>query len=157
MVSRKGLWALAPFVVSLLALAPAPVLAGCEKANLNNPGHHYGLYKNGCHQLLVVTPTPAPAPAPKPNQHPHPTGVVTHLSSTVKPNQSSGLTAVTPQIEIGQDNPPPLTVPAGQTLNDTNLWLVTSLLPTLLVLWLLIAGRTLTEALRRRRRAAATV
>jgi len=46
-------------------------------------------------------------------------------------------------------------VPAAQTLTDTNLWLVTALLPTLLVLWLLIAGRTLTEALRRRKKAIA--
>jgi len=155
-VLRKGLGALAPLVVALFALAPAPALAGCENANLNNPGHHYGLYKNGCLQLPVVIPTPAPAPAPKPKpvQHPpHNVPVTTTLSSTTHPNQATGVTNTL--VQIGDGNPPPVTVPAGENLNDTNLWLVTALVPTLLVLWLLIAGRTLTEALRRRRKAAA--
>src|SRR6185312_13521719 len=110
-VTRKGLWALAPFVVSLLALAPAPVLAGCENANLNNPGHHYGLYKNGCLQLPVVTPTPAPpVTKPKPVKPPHVT-VQTTLVSPAKHNHATGSTTVTPQIQIG--DPPPVMVPAA--------------------------------------------
>jgi len=155
-VLRKGLWALAPFVVALLALAPAPALAGCEKANLNNPGHHYGLYKNGCLQLPVVIPTPAPAPAPKPKpvtHPPHNVPVASDLSSSSTPNHATGVTDTL--IQIGDGNPPPVIVPASANLNDANLWLITALLPTLLVLWLLIAGRTLTEALRRRRRVTA--
>jgi len=139
----------------MLALAPAPALAGCENANLNNPGHHYGLYKNGCLPLPVVTPTPAPAPTPKPKPKPvkHVPGthvVTTPLSTSVKPNQSDGLSTLTLPII----NPPPTTVPVAENLNDSNLWLISALLPTLLVLWLLIAARTLTEGLRRRRRAA---
>jgi hypothetical protein len=154
-VLRKGLWALAPFVVSVLALAPAPALAGCENANLNNPGHHYGLYKNGCLPSPVVTPAPAPAPTPKPKpvKHPPSTHVVTtQLSTSVKPDQSSGLSTLT--LPIGPGNPTPAMVPVAENLTDSNLWLLTALLPALLVLWLLIAARTLTEGLRRRRRAA---
>jgi len=156
-VLRKGLWALAPFVVAILALAPAPALAGCENANLNNPGHHYGLYKNGCLQLPVVIPTPSPTPsptqAPKPVNHPpHNVPVAGDLSSTNHPNQATGITNTL--VQIGDGNPPPVTVPASENLDDTSLWLITALLPTLLVLWLLIAARTLTEGLRRRRRAA---
>ena len=155
MVLRKGLWALPPLVVCMFALAPAPALAGCEKANLNNPGHHYGLYKNGCLQLPVVTPPPASAPAPPPKraQHPHAIGANTLVSPT-RQHHETGLTTLTPRIDFGQANPP--VVPVAQTLTDTNLWLVTALLPTLLVLWMLIAGRTMTEAMRRRKRAAAT-
>jgi hypothetical protein len=151
-VLRKGLWALAPFVVALLALAPAPALAGCEKANLNNPGHHYGLYKNGCLQLPVVIPTPTPKPTPKPVNHPpHSVPVASDLSSTNNPNHATGVTNTL--IQISDGNPPPVTLPGSENFDDTNLWLITALLPTLLVLWLLIAGRTLTEALRRRRKA----
>src|SRR5258707_4434872 len=56
----------AGIVAFLLALAPTSALAAhspqpaCGHANLDNPGNHYGLIKNGC---LPRSPTP-PAPTP---------------------------------------------------------------------------------------------
>src|SRR2546428_11684406 len=70
-VARACLLASSSIVVLPLVLAPAPVFAAtsvpaCGHANVNNPGHHYGLIKNGCLPGTppLIAPTAAPKPAP---------------------------------------------------------------------------------------------
>jgi len=51
-------------------------------------------------------------------------------------------------------SPPILSEPQAPVIpwSDRNLWIVTALLPSLLVLWLLIAGRAAADALQKRGR-----
>ena len=144
MVRRVGLWAPLLIVVATAALIPASASAGCEKANLNNPGHHYGLYKNGCIPTTppVVTPT---VPHTTPSGHTSHPLVVHPATQHGKPVTSENLA---PEIELPLGT---IIQPVGEPEPDMWLWVVTALLPTLLVLWLLIAARTATYAVQRQR------
>src|SRR3989441_4102414 len=153
-------------VVLLLVLAPTPGFAAtsvpaCGHANVDNPGHHYGLIKNGC---LSGTPRP-PAPTPAPTLAPKPdAGVVGNAIQNLSSAKASGsdptdlippapapppITVVNP---LAASDPKPVTAPSG----DRNLWVVMALLPIILVILLLFAARTATRHYGSRRAAAAT-
>jgi hypothetical protein len=156
LVVRVRLLALPAIVVCVLALALAPSVAfganlapSCGHANTNNPGQHKGLFKNGC---LKLPPPPAPNPPP------------------VVGGQSGGQGSASGLIPSSRISPGPLQVSqptshghravsfpilskpqvAAIPWSDRNLWIVTALLPSLLVLWLLIAGRAAADALQKR-------
>lgn len=147
MVRHVGLWASALMLFSAAAFIPSTVLAGCGHANVNNPGHHYGLHKNGC--------LPAPTHAPAPVSNPPSTGVTRKL--TLSPPQSAPAAGVQLPIQTPAGGPvegqlPVEIAPEAVPFRDPNLWLVTALLPTLVVLWALIAVRSWMLAYRRRTR-----
>ena len=160
MVARAYLLASSGLVAFAFALAPTSILAAgsvpaCGHANVSNPGHHYGLIKNGCLPGRPVTPSPSSAPAPKPPPAPVaktipnvPSGAkssgtpVQAISAAVKPSPT---TALQPAGSLD-----PATAPA----DDRYLWLVTVLLPIMLGLWLLLVAGASAKALRRRRQAA---
>lgn len=160
-----------------LALAPAPALAAtqgpeCGHANLDNPGNHYGLIKNGC---LVQPPPPQPPPtqAPPPSQPPTPaahpppasnpvSGGVTRTLHAGAPDASGANANSQPSIDIASPAPLDLTAPgslghAAATLPPTrnhswdSIWMLEWAL-----LLLLLAALAVLAYLRRRQRAAAT-
>jgi hypothetical protein len=129
---------LAPAIaVCSFGLAPMPALAApsCGHANLHNPGHHYGLYKNGCIPLPPA-PKPPPVKPPVPGHHPPPNSPPIGNSPALKLTQAAA---------AGLGFQPFFTVPGGVELGtqgpDRNLWVIEALLPVLLVIWLmLVAG-----------------
>lgn len=124
---------LAPAIaVCTFGLAPVPALAApsCGHANLHNPGHHYGLYKNGC--IPPPAPKPPPVKPPVPGHHPPLGG-------------NSPAVKLTEAAAAGLGFQPFFRVPGGVESGtqgpDRNLWLIEALLPALLVIWLmLLAG-----------------
>jgi hypothetical protein len=125
---------LAPAIaVCSFGLAPLTALAApsCGHANLHNPGHHYGLYKNGCIP-------PPPAHKPPPVKPPVP-------GRNRPPNGNAPAVKLTQAAAAGLPFQPFFTVPGGVELGaqgpDRNLWVIEALLPALLVIWLmLLAG-----------------
>lgn len=140
----------AGIVAFLLAIAPISALAAdspqpaCGHANLDNPGNHYGLIKNGC---LLRSPTPAPAPTPisTPIQTPASPRVINpspNVPATVVPSETPAATGGSLDLRgVGEKSALPqgtaATVPPSR---DTNLWLVEALLPTLVIVWLILLG-----------------
>jgi hypothetical protein len=144
-------------VAFLLAAAPTSALAAdpphpaCGHANLDNPGNHYGLIKNGC---LPGSPTP---PAPQPSPAAIPTAIPTPIST---PASRPAVTQapVAPVTAGPSETPaaaagPVYLIPAGdeseapqgevatvRPSGDTSLWLLEALLPTLIVVWLILLG-----------------
>jgi hypothetical protein len=107
----------------------AAAAPSCGHANLNNPGHHYGLYKNGC---IPTPPKPPPIRPPVPGQNPP----ITRNTPAVKLTQAAA---------AGLAFQPLFRVPGGVDLgtqgSDRNLWVIEALLPVLLTIWLmLLAG-----------------
>lgn len=93
---RGRVLAYSSFAVLVVALAPTSALAAtpgpaCGHANLNNPGNHYGLIKNGC---LNQPPPPPPTPTSQPPRL-HPSPVPTHEPV------SSGVTNIAKPIAQG--------------------------------------------------------
>lgn len=153
-IIRACLLACASLVVLAIALVPTPVLAAtpspaCAHANLDNPGHHYGLIKNGC----LGTPSPAPPaphPAPAPTPNPVSSGVsggvpaTVHPVAPVIPRMSMPTEAVPPDTTPAPlivTSPPQATEPANASVqsNDRKPWVVIGLLGSALLLLLLIA------------------
>lgn len=138
--------------VLVCALVPAPVLAAspspaCGHANLDNPGHHYGLIKNGCLQTPsppTPAPTPHPAPAPAPNPVSGGVPVTVHPVARVIPH-----TGTISQVVPADATPaplivtnPPLPIQSANpnvSYNDRNSWVVIGLLGAGFLLLLLIA------------------
>jgi len=168
---RSRLLACSSFAILVVALAPAPVLAAtsspaCSHANLNNPGHHYGLIKNGC--LLQPSPPPAPVPtahpAPVPISNPVAGGVVIKPAQpTASPRprqaiQTGLLPADATPAPLNQTSPP--LVAGHATTNfrgaDHNVWAEIGLLGSALLL-LLLACLGVATYLRRRQRMAAAL
>jgi hypothetical protein len=169
-VTIRSRWvACSSFAVLLVALAPGPVLAAtsspaCSHANLNNPGHHYGLIKNGC--LLQQSPPPAPVPTlhPAPAPIPKPVGVGVVIRPA-QPIASTGPGQSTHTGVIPADATPtplnltrPPLVAGHATTNsraeDHNVWAEIALLGSALLL-LLLACLGVAAYLRRRPRIAA--
>jgi hypothetical protein len=157
-VARACFLASFGLVAFAFALAPTSVAASsvpaCGHANVNNPGHHYGLIKNGCLPGLAVKPSPSPAPAPKPPAAPvaNPIPNIPSGAKSTIPGQARSIavepsptTALQPAGSLS-----PVAAPAG----DRNLWVVTGLLPIMLGLWLLLVAGASAKALRRHRPAA---
>ncbi len=153
MVVRMRLLALPAIAVCVFALAPsvasgANLAPSCGHANTNNPGQHKGLFKNGCLKL------PAPALNPPPVVVGQ-TGGQGNVSGLIP---SSRISLGPPQVSQPMSHghraasPPIASEPRAPAIpwSDRNLWIVTALLPSLLVLWLLIAGRAAADALQKR-------
>jgi len=156
LVVRLRQLALPAIVDCVLALALAPSVAfGANlapsggHANTNNPGQHKGLFKNGC---LKLPPPPAPNPPPVVVGQSGGQGSASGLipSSRISP----GPPPVSQPISHGHRvaSLPIASEPQAPAIpwSDRNLWIVTALLPSLLVLWLLIAGRAVADALQKR-------
>jgi len=137
----------APTAVSAASLAPS-----CGHANTNNPGQHKGLFKNGCLKL------PAPAPNPPPvvvgqgagqgAGQGNASGLVPSLKLSPGPSEvSEPMSRLHRAVSLPIPSEPQV---AAIPWSDRNLWIVTALLPSLLVLWLLIAGRAAADALKKR-------
>lgn len=135
--------------VLALSLAPAPVLAAtpaCGHANLANPGHHYGLIKNGCLNTPPPSPLPAPRPVPAPTPNPV-SGVVPPIVHAVVPVVPHFNTPTEVVPDDAAPAPLVLTTPpaasvlikAGVPSTDSNPWVVIGLLASSLLLLLLIA------------------
>lgn len=162
MVARASLLASPVLVVLMVVLMPMSALAAssvpaCGHANLNNPGHHYGLIKNGCVATPSGGPSPAPAPTPAPKLPPVAVGntarnapaatsagtAVAHaIPVVITPLRA---TAVNPELRASSR-------PANAPADDRDLWVVIALLPFMLVLWLLLLGIASANALQRRKR-----
>ena len=169
MTIRACFMACSGLAALLLALAPTPGLAattnaGCGHANLNNPGHHYGLIKNGC--LRPPTPPPTPLPIPQPTAIPTPHSSPAPILRPAQPiaqvrPSSSPVRAVMPAdtapAPLNLTSPPVVANPAVATAqaSDHSVWTWIGLVGSALLLLLLIALAT-TTYLRRRLRAAAT-
>ena len=149
MVVRARLLALPALVVCLFALAPSVAFGAslgpsCGHANTNNPGQHKGLFKNGC--LRLPAPNPPPVVAGQAGGQESVSGLIPSSRISLGPTQlsqpmSHGHRAVS--LPIASE-------PPAIPWSDRNLWIVTALLPSLLVLWLLIAGRAAADALQKR-------
>lgn len=124
------------------ALAPTAVLA---KANPNNHGHHYG-------QLKHHHRTPAPPPVPPASAAPKSAPGATTLARPA-PKAATVLPPVAVPLP-GELVPAPMPPARGLAIpfRDRNLWLVVALLPSLIVIWLLVAGRLGADQLNRRKR-----
>jgi hypothetical protein len=153
LVVRVRLLALPAIVVCVFALAPsvasgANLAPSCGHANTNNPGQHKGLFKNGCLKLPVPAPNPPPVVAGQTGGQASVSGLIP--SSTI----SLGPPPVSQPISHGHRvvSLPIASEPRAPAIpwSDRNLWIVTALLPSLLVLWLLIAGRAAADALQKR-------
>jgi hypothetical protein len=155
-VGGARLLASSSLALLLFVVAPTAALASstgpaCGHANANNPGHHYGLIKNGCWPASAPKPVLSPVPAPKlPPTAVTPPG---HVSVATPPASKPAAVvpaALTPSstgaIAPALRSSKPGNVPAI----DHNLWVVTALLPSLLVIWLLLAGRVAAGNLRPR-------
>ena len=157
-VARACLLASFGLVAFAFALAPTSVAASsvpaCGHANVNNPGHHYGLIKNGCLPGLPVKPSPSPAPAPKPPAAPvaNPIPNIPSGAKSTIPGQARS-TAVEPS-PTSALQPAGALSPVAAPAGDRNLWVVTGLLPIMLGLWLLLVAGASAKALRRHRPAA---
>jgi hypothetical protein len=151
LVVRARLLALPVIVVCVFALAPSVALGAnlgpsCGHANTNNPGQHKGLFKNGC--LKLPTPNPPPVVVGQTGGQGSVSGLIPSSRISLGPPQASqpmshGHRVVSPPIASEPQAPAIL-------WSDRNLWIVTALLPSLLVLWLLIAGRAAADALQKR-------
>ncbi len=157
MVGRARLLASSSLALLFFAVAPTAALASsagpaCGHANANNPGHHYGLIKNGCWPASAPKPVPSPVPTPKlppsaitPPGHvavaPSPASTPAAVVPAAVTPSSTG--AITPALRGAKQ-------PGSVAAIDRNLWVVTALLPTLLVIWLLLAGRIAARNLRPR-------
>ena len=156
-VARACLLASFGLVAFAFALAPTSVAASsvpaCGHANVNNPGHHYGLIKNGCLPGLAVKPSPAPAPKPPaaPVANPIP-NIPSSSQSSTKPVHARSI-AVEPS-PTSALQPAGALSPVAAPAGDRNLWVVTGLLPIMLGLWLLLVAGASAKALRRHRPAA---
>lgn len=162
---------------SLLASLPATAAASvpaCGHANTDNPGHHYGLIKNGC---LPTSVPPSPAPVPTPVPAPVPTPVATHSPGQTVPGQATVparttpaagtpgnqfLPAIAPAITAtpGPASHPQViasTVPATEQSPDFILWLTLALLVAMVAIWLFLIGRATAQAVRKRRMGIGTV
>ena len=155
MVVRVRLLALPAVVVCVFALAPSVAFGAslgpsCGHANTNNPGQHKGLFKNGCLKLPALNPPPVVV-----GQTASQTGGLGGVSGLIpSPNISLGPPQVSQPMSHGHRavSPPIAYEPQARAIpwSDRNLWIVTALLPSLLVLWLLIAGRAAADALQKR-------
>jgi len=157
LVVRVRLLALPAIVVCVFALSPSVAFGAnlgpsCGHANTNNPGQHKGLFKNGCLKL----PTPAPNPPPVVvGQTASQTGGLGGVSGLIPSSRISlGAAQVSQPMSQGHRavSRPTASEPQAPAIpwSDRNLWIVTALLPSLLVLWLLIAGRAAVDALQKR-------
>ncbi len=158
-MARACLLASPGLVAFVVALSPTPILAAssgpaCGHANVSNPGHHYGLIKNGCMPSRPVTPSPSSAPA----SNPPPAGV----GNTARQIISGAPLSSTPAHAIRASEPSPAIAiksvgavdPANAPSGDRNLWVVMALLPTMLALWVLLVVGASASALHRLRQAA---
>lgn len=149
-----------PVLVALFfTLAPTSVLAAastpaCGHANMNNPGHHYGLIKNGC--LPTQSPIPAPVPVPTSHSTPKPPPVVVSDPPRTVPvgTPSAGLVApaipdIITVLPVSASDPQlsRSTSPSNSPAVDYNIWVVMALLLIMVVLWLVLVGRISAKAL----------
>src|SRR5256885_8768503 len=123
----------AGIVAFLLAIAPTSALAApstqpaCGHANLDNPGNHYGLIKNGC---LLRSPTP---PAPTPISTPVQTSASPRVINPSPKAPATDVPSETPAVTGGfvdlrrvcaERGLPQGTSAAVPPSRGTNLWLV---------------------------------
>lgn len=161
-VARASLLASPVLVVLFFTLASTPALAAssvpaCGHANVNNPGHHYGLIKNGCLPTQSVPPPPVPVPTPGPTLK-SPPAVVGDPAGSVPggiPNPGAAAlpaptiitalpaSASNPQLSLA-------TRPSSAPAVENNIWVVMALLVIMVVLWLLLLARFSARALRLR-------
>ncbi len=155
MIGHARLRALLAIFVCTLALAPtsafgASLAPACGHANTNNPGLHTGLFKNGCLKL------PAPAPNPPPAVAGQTVGQGNTSGLFLAMKLSFGGAQVSNPISRGRRavSLPILSQPQVTAIpwSDRNLWIVTALLPSLIVIFLLIAGRAVADAIQKRGR-----
>ena len=129
---------------------------GNHYGEISNPGHHYGQFK---HQPPVTTPSPQPQPQPTPGPATHPvTGGQgsAAVASPVAPAPTAGSSV--PDLPIML---PPATHPSGNisfadaSSQDSLWWLILLILPALLAVWVIVAGRIVQRLTQTRREAAA--
>ena len=129
---------------------------GNHYGEISNPGHHYGQYK---HQPPVTAPSPQPQQQPTPQPVTHP-GAGGQGSSAVASPSAPAPTAgpSVPDLPIAL---PPATHPSGAIsfanaeAQDAFWWLILLILPALLAVWVIVAGRIVKRLARTRRESAA--
>lgn len=181
MTFRVRLWVCSSVAMLAIALGTTSVLAStplpaCGHANLNNPGNHYGLLKNGClHQPppppRAPSPSPVPPPPPPPAAHPSPSASARPVSSGVGATATPGTRAMWGTSQATPVAPAPVALGpldlSGQshgvsakprlTTQEPNWWDAVGLPWWALLLLLLIAlAATVALFARRRRQGAAT-
>jgi len=124
---------------------------GNHYGEISNPGHHYGQYK---HQPPVTTPSPQPQPQPQstPGAVKQPTtgghgAAVIPSSSTSAGAPAAASAAAGSSIADVPIVVPPATHPADNVVfanpagENPLWWLVLLILPALLAVWVIVAGR----------------
>lgn len=141
---------------------------GNHYGEISNPGHHYGQLKHQPVPTPVPTPAPSPNPLPTPKPVTHPATGGTHTGTQTG---SHGVGAPSPGAVRGDtpsqiDAPvvfPPVTRPsdniavANQDRGDDLWWLVLLILPALMAVWLIVAGRLVQRLGRSRRSTSAAM
>jgi hypothetical protein len=151
-------------LVLFFTLAPTSALAAssvpaCGHANVNNPGHHYGLIKNGCLPTQSVPPPPVPVPTPGPTLKPPPAVVGDPVGNVPGATRSPGAAALAAPTIItalpASASSPQLsltTSPSSAPAAEDNIWLLMALLVIMVALWLLLVARFSARTLRLRTR-----
>jgi len=170
---RGRLLACSSVAILTVALGTPAVLAStlapaCGHANLNNPGNHYGLIKNGCVQQ-PPPPSPSPVPPPPPTAHPSPVPSPKPVSSGATNTAANGANGISDASEgrsmapdlapapLDLTGPPSRAVRANAhvTSSAPNWWDAIGLVGWALILLLLIALAAIVY-LRRRQQGTAT-
>jgi hypothetical protein len=166
-VSAKVTAATALASAALVVFATATVYAkdvpsgragnpGNHYGEISNPGHHYGQYK---HQRPVSTPSPQPQPQPQPT--PGATtqtttggqGAAVSRSSTAPAAAGSSIADV-PIVVPPATHPADNVVFANPAGENPLWWLVLLILPALLAVWVIVAGRMVQRVTRTRSQSA---
>lgn len=130
---------------------------GNHYGEINNRGHHYGQYK---HQPPVTPPSPQPQPQPQSTPGavkqpatggPGAAAIRSSIASAPAPAASAGSSIVDVPIVS-----PPATHPADNVVfatpagEDPLWWIVLLILPALLAVWVIVAGRMVRRLTRTR-------
>jgi len=129
---------------------------GNHYGEIYNPGHHYGQYK---HEPPVTAPSPQPQSTPGPVMQRATDGQgVTAVTSPSAPVATAGssipdLPTVLPPGTHPSDNVA-FATPTGQ---DPLWWVILLILPALLAVWVIVAGRIVQRLTRTRSESAAAL
>jgi len=145
---------------ALVVFATATVYAkDVPSGRAGNPGNHYGQYK---HQPPVTAPSPQPQPQPQstpgPVKQPATGGHSTAVGTPFTAPAGAGSSIAGVPIVV-----PPATHPAGNIAfanpagEDPLWWLVLLILPALLAVWVIVAGRMVRRVTRVRSESAPAV
>jgi hypothetical protein len=128
---------------------------GNHYGEIDNPGHHYGQHK---HQPPVTAPSPPPQPRSTPGPVTQPPAGSVAITASSRPAAAAG--ASSPDLALGlpaATHPADNVAFANPTPQDPLWWVVLLILPALLAVWMIVAGRMVQRLTRTRNRPAAAL